>query len=162
VLLLAAVLAALALAGAGLAALLTRDDDPENVVTQVQTRTLPGTTETVSTTVQATTATTGTTGTTAPEPAPPATGNGVELTDQATALLGQGRWAEAEAVASRAVTALEGSGNRTYLAYALYDLGRAQAEQGKCDEALPNLDRSEQLQGQRTEIDRARATCGVR
>jgi eukaryotic-like serine/threonine-protein kinase len=160
VLLVAAAVATVALAGAGLAALLTNGDgDPETVVTQVQTRTLPGTTETIATTVEATTATTGTT---APEPPPPAGGNGVALTDEATGLLRQGRWAEAESVAGRAVSALEGSDNRTYLAYALYDLGRAQAEQGKCDEALPNLDRSEQLQGQRPDIDRARAKCGVR
>jgi eukaryotic-like serine/threonine-protein kinase len=158
----AAVLATLAVAGAGLAALLTDGDSRgETVVTQVLTRTLPGTTETVATTVQATTATTGTT---APEPPPPppATGDGVALTDEATALLQQGRWAEAESVAGRAVAALEGSGNQRYLAYALYDLGRAQAEQGKCEAALPNLDRSEDLQGHRTDIDRARAKCGVR
>jgi predicted Ser/Thr protein kinase len=159
----AAVLATLALTGAGLAALLTGDEGGgETVVTRVETQTLPGTTirETVATTVQeTTTATTATTGTTAP---PETGGDGVALTDEATGLLQQGRWAEAESVAARAVAALEGSGNRRYLAYALYDLGRAQAEQGKCDAALPNLNRSEQLQGHRTDIDRARAKCGVR
>jgi serine/threonine-protein kinase len=160
VLVLSAVAATVALAGAGLAALLTDGDSGgETVVTRVQTRTLPGTTETIATTVEATTATTATT---APEPPPPAGGNGVALTDQATGLLNEGRWAEAESVARRAVSALEGSSNQRYLAYALYDLGRAQAEQGKCDEAVPNLDRSEDLQGQRTDIDRARAKCGVR
>jgi eukaryotic-like serine/threonine-protein kinase len=160
VLVFAAVAATVALAGAGLAALLTDGESGgETVITRVQTRTVPGTTETLATTVQATT---GTTATTAPEPPPPATGDGVALTDEATELLRQRRWAEAESVAGRAVSALEGSDNRTYLAYALYDLGRAQAEQGKCDEALPNLDRSEELQGQRPPIDQARAKCGVR
>jgi len=82
----------------------------------------------------------------------------VALTDQATALLRQGRWAEAEAVARRAVTALEGSGE-LYEAYAEYDLGRALAEQDKCAEALKHLNRSEQLQGRRDPIDDAKARC---
>lgn len=80
------------------------------------------------------------------------------LTDQATALLRQGRWAEAEAVARRAVTALEGSGE-LYEAYAEYDLGRALAEQDKCAEALKHLNHSEQLQGRRDPIDDAKAPC---
>ena len=73
--------------------------------------------------------------------------SGVELTDQATALLGQGRWAEAEAVARQALAKLEGSGE-LYEAYANYNLGRALVEQGRCDEALPYLDRSEADPGQ--------------
>src|SRR5215218_2107926 len=94
-----------------------------------------------------------------PRPPPPAPGeDGVALTDQATALLRQGRWADAEAVARRAVTALEGSGE-LYEAYAEYDLGRALAEQDKCAEALKHLNRSEQLQGRRDPIDDAKARC---
>ena len=46
-----------------------------------------------------------------------------------------------------------------YEAYAEYDLGAALAGLGRCDEALPHLDRSEALQGHRKEIDRARKAC---
>ena len=83
---------------------------------------------------------------------------GVELTDQATGLLRQHRWREAEGVARQAVAKLQGSGE-LYEAYAEYDLGRALAEQDKCAEALQHLNRSEQLQGHRSEIDDARARC---
>ena len=82
----------------------------------------------------------------------------MQLTDEATALLGQGRWSEAEAVARQAVEKLKGSGE-IYEAYAEYDLGRALAEQGKCAEALQHLNRSQQLQGRRSEIDDARSRC---
>jgi hypothetical protein len=56
------------------------------------------------------------------------------------------------------VQKLSGSGE-LYEAYANYDLGRALVEQGRCDEALPYLDRSEQIQGSRREIRQARAKC---
>jgi tetratricopeptide (TPR) repeat protein len=82
----------------------------------------------------------------------------VQLTDQATGLLRQQRWEEAEAVARRALAALRGS-SQLYEAYAEYDLGRALAEQGECDEALEHLDRSEAIQGQRSQIDDARSKC---
>jgi hypothetical protein len=32
-------------------------------------------------------------------------------------------------------------------------------ELGRCEEALPYLDRSQQIQGRRSEIDAARAAC---
>jgi eukaryotic-like serine/threonine-protein kinase len=157
------VLLALALAGAGLAALLTRDGDGETAspqtVTQVTTVAGEPTTETVVTTTQAP----------PPPPQPPqpppppaAGGDGVALTDQATRLLEQGRYAEAEGAARQAVAALEGSSNQTYLAYALYNLGAALAAQDKCDEAVPLLERSEQIQGARQPITQAKARCGVR
>jgi predicted Zn-dependent protease len=82
----------------------------------------------------------------------------VQLTDQATGLLRQQRWEEAEAVARRAVAALKGSGE-LYEAYAEYDLGRALAEQGKCGEAIQHLNRSEAIQGRRSQIDDARSKC---
>jgi tetratricopeptide (TPR) repeat protein len=96
----------------------------------------------------------------APPPPPPAATNrsGEELTDEATALLREGRWGEAEAVARQAVAKLDGSGT-LYEAYAKYDLGRALVEQGKCEEALPLLDDSERIQGSRREIREARARC---
>jgi eukaryotic-like serine/threonine-protein kinase len=93
-----------------------------------------------------------------PPPPPPSGQSGQQLTDQATALLNQGRWQEAEAVARQAVAKLDGSGE-LYEAYANYNLGRALVEQDRCDEALPYLDRSEQIQGSRREIREARARC---
>jgi eukaryotic-like serine/threonine-protein kinase len=157
-------LLALLLLGGGLAlAGVFGGDDPPTTTTIVSSETItqPGTTVTteVTTTAPATTATTGTNETTetTETTAPPAE-SGVELTDQATELLRQGRWEEAEAVARQAVAALEGSGE-LYEAYANYNLGRALVEQGRCDEALPYLDRSEQIQGSREEIREARAAC---
>jgi eukaryotic-like serine/threonine-protein kinase len=93
-----------------------------------------------------------------PPPRPPTEKSGEELTDEATALLAQGRWAEAEQVARQAVEKLDGTGE-LYEAYANYNLGRALVEQGRCDEALPYLDRSEQIQGSRKEIRQARKRC---
>jgi serine/threonine protein kinase len=96
---------------------------------------------------------------TPPPPAPAPSGkSGEQLTDEATGLLRQGRWPEAERVARQAVQKLNGSG-KLYEGYANYDLGRALVEQDRCDEALPYLDRSEQIQGSRREIREARAKC---
>jgi tetratricopeptide (TPR) repeat protein len=153
-------LLALMLLGSGLAlaAVFGGDEPTTTTVIESQTITRPGTTVTseVTTTAEATTATTATTARTTTAPPPGA--SGVELTDQATALLRAGRWAEAEAVARQAVAKLDGSGE-LYEAYANYDLGRALVEQDRCDEALPYLDRSEQIQGSRREIREARARC---
>jgi hypothetical protein len=87
--------------------------------------------------------------------------NAVALTDQATQLLREKDYAGAERLARQAVAALQGTG-QTYEAYAEYDLGAALAGLERCDEALPHLDRSEALQGERKEIDRARKACGNR
>jgi eukaryotic-like serine/threonine-protein kinase len=149
---------ALLLLGGGLAlAGVFGGDDPPTTTTIVSSETItqPGTTVTteVTTTAEATTETTATTETAAPPEA-----DGVALTDQATELLRQGRWAEAEAVARQAVAALHGSGE-LYEAYANYNLALALVEQGRCEEALPYLDRSEQIQGSRKEITKAREKC---
>jgi eukaryotic-like serine/threonine-protein kinase len=159
-------LGALGLLGAGLAmAGVFGDDGEPQARTVVRERTITERGRTVTTQIT----------TTAPAPAPPpptptpppaptptppsAPGkSGVQLTDEATALLGEGRWAEAEVVARQAVAKLRGSGE-LYEAYAEYDLGRALAEQGKCAEALQHLARSEQIQGSRSEIREARAKC---
>ena len=61
-------------------------------------------------------------------------------------------------MARQAVAKLQGSGE-LYEAYANYDLGRALVEQGRCEEALPYLETSEQIQGSRSEIREARARC---
>ena len=167
----AAILGLLALgAGLGMAGILGGDDEPQQARTVIQTQTRVVTTEgetktvrepvTVTTTTAAppppaptTQATQATTATTAPSDQ-----SGLELTDQATALLGQERWAEAEAVSRQALAKLEGTGE-LYEAYANYNLGRALVEQGRCEEALPHLDRSEAIQGSRREIREARARC---
>ena len=145
--------AAAALGGAGLAALLTGGD--EGASTQPET------------TVQ----------TTAPQepppppppappppppspppPPPPPAVNAVALTNQATRLLREGDYAGARRLARQAVAALQGSG-QLYEAYAEYDLGAALVGLGRCAQALPHLDRSETLQGERREISRARKAC---
>ena len=159
-------LLAAALAGVGLAAALTQGDDggpTAQTVTSVIVSTAQGepTTRTIVTTAPATT-----TATTAPTAPPPPTtisgASGRALTDRATGLLREARWAEAEGVARQAVQKLDGGSDSQYLAYALYDLGRALAEQDKCDEAIGHLNRSEQLQGSRAPISQAKAKCGVR
>jgi serine/threonine-protein kinase len=142
---------AAALAGAGLAALLTRGDDG-------------GASALPETSVQ----------TTAPEPPPPPPPpppeppppppppppavDAVALTNEATELLVAGDYAGAERLARQAVEALRGSGEE-YEAYAEYDLGAALVGLGRCEEAVPHLDRSEALQGERKEINRARRAC---
>lgn len=163
----AAILGLLALgAGLGMAGILGDDEEPQSRTVEPQTRTVvetqvtteAGQPTTVRETVTTAPATTSEPTTTAAPTPPPSDASGEALTDQATALLGQGRWAEAEAVARQALAKLEGSGE-LYEAYALYDLGRALVEQGRCDEALPHLDRSEQIQGSRKEIRQARRRC---
>ena len=144
-------------AGLGVAGVLGDEDEPQTrTVVETQVTTLEGQPTTVRETVTTAPATTSapTTATTAAH----SDASGEALTDQATALLSQGRWAEAEAAARQALTKLEGTGE-LYEAYASYDLGRALVEQGRCDEALLYLDRSEQIQGNRKEIRQARKRC---
>lgn len=152
---------ALMLLGVGIAVagVVAAQDDP-NTRTVVQVTTKEGQPTTVERTVTEQPEPPPPPPTPTPTPTPPpASGrSGVQLTDEATALLGQGRWSEAEAVARQAVAKLKGSGE-IYEAYAEYDLGRALAEQGKCAEALQHLNRSQQLQGRRSEIDDARSRC---
>jgi Flp pilus assembly protein TadD len=73
-------------------------------------------------------------------------------------LLQAGDYAGAERIARQAVAALQGSG-QAYEAYAEYDLGAALAQLERCEEALRHLDRSQELQGHRKEIDEARRAC---
>ena len=142
-----AFLVAAALAGAGLAAIIAGGDDGKTVSPTVVTRTVQGTTVHETVTQQQ-----------PPPPPPPTAVNGVALTDEATRLIKNGDFAGAERVARQAVTALRGTG-QAYEAFAEYDLGRALAELGRCDEALQHLDRSEQLQGHRKDIDKGRKLC---
>jgi tetratricopeptide (TPR) repeat protein len=93
-----------------------------------------------------------------PPPPPAANSDGTALTDEATRQLRAGDYAGAERLARQAVSALSGSG-QLYEAYAEYDLGAALARLGRCDEALQHLDRSQEIQGERVEIDAARSLC---
>ena len=156
-LVLAALLAAVA-AGVLVAVLSTQDEDKPTQGNQnpgpatVTTRETLGTTtivETITTAPQTTTAT------------DVSTEEAVQLTDQATALLEQEQWEEALRTQRRALPALRGTytDDFRYEAYAAYNMGKALAELGRCQSALKFLDRSEELQGQRQEIDEARATC---
>ena len=96
------------------------DEEPQTrTVIETQVTTEAGQPTTVRETVTTAPATTSEpTTTAAPPTTAPSDATGEELTDQATALLGQGRWAEAEAVARQALAKLEGSGE-LYEAYAL-------------------------------------------
>jgi serine/threonine protein kinase len=84
--------------------------------------------------------------------------DGVNLTDEATALIDQGRWQEALVKAQQAHAILDGTGE-DYEAYAAYDVGKALAELGRCDEALPYLDKREQMLGPDPRVTEARQLC---
>jgi eukaryotic-like serine/threonine-protein kinase len=156
----AGILAAVILAGNDGEASGTEPTAEVERVTITQLETMPGTTvereRVVTTTVQA-----------APVE-PPASGGGVsideaiELTDQATADLREGDWDAALALMRRALPPLRGtySSGNPYEAYAEYNIGKALAELGSCNQALRHLERSEELQGPRAPITNAKAICG--
>lgn len=154
-------LIALALTGAGLAAVLTRDDESSTPEEITITRTQEGTTIRETITREATTAPTTTAPAPAPPPPPPAGGNPVELTDRATALMKEGRYDEALPLAQEALRQLQGSGE-TYEGYANYNVGRSLVELGRCDEGVPYLRRREQLLGPHPDVRKALRKCGVR
>jgi len=93
-------------------------------------------------------------------PAPPGSvsvGEAHALNDQAFALMGEGRYAEALPLLQTAVAALGGAGpGDVYEAYASYNLGKTWLELGNCEEAVGPLRRSDQLQD-RAELDQALA-----
>jgi hypothetical protein len=155
------------MAGILAAAVTTGGEDPQTTepelvtITQVETR--EGTTveEVVTTTVQAP----------APAPAPEnegevgdggvSTTEAVALTDEATGQLAEGDWEEALRLMEQALPPLQGTyrDDFRYEAYAEYNIGKALAELGRCDEALPHLERSEDLQGARAPITSAKQSC---
>ena len=146
-----------AIAAGLLAAVLTSGDDQPSKRSETQSRVTVTAEETVGSTVVTTTVVT-----TAPEPPSQVTlDEAVALTDEATALLADERWEDALRTQRRALKTLEGtySDELRYEAYAAYNMGKALAELGRCEQALGYLDRSEELQGHRSEIDEARAQC---
>lgn len=157
--LLVGLLALGAVAGALLAYFLTRDDSgggtaQTTVVTRVQTVTTQGQIRTVEKPVTVTTAPAATT--TAATP-PPASGqSGTALNDAGFRKMQAGDYAGALPLLERAVQKLAGTGSLAE-AYASYNLAYTRLQLGNCDGVLELLDRSEAIQGQRSEIDRLRA-----
>jgi eukaryotic-like serine/threonine-protein kinase len=166
-------LAGLALAGVVAAAMLAGGDDEQPATTrraqqqpqpppQRQTVRITQPTTVVTTVIQ-----------TQPSPAapppPPALtepaseisiAEAVELTDQATGLMRRGNYAAALPLALKALERLQGTGE-TYEGYANYDVGRSLAELDRCKEALPYLNRREQLLGAHPDVTAAKRMCGA-
>jgi hypothetical protein len=154
---LGAVVALLA-AGGGLAwALGGLGDDPGSA-TVVLTRTVEGQERTVVVTETAEGATVERT-VTQEESAPPdgtaVDESGSALNDRGFRLLQAGDVGAALPVLESAVAALQGSSSITE-AYASYNLAVARFARGSCDGVTELLDRSEEIQGRRKEIDRLR------
>jgi eukaryotic-like serine/threonine-protein kinase len=159
----------LALLGGGLvlAALLVADDDQQaRGETIVRTVTQRGETRKVTVTAESEPVTVTTTPEPEPapdpDPAPPAAGLSVAqaraLQDESTAAMNAGDWERALALAQQALPALEGR-DTTYEGYASFNIGNSLAQLGRCEEALPYLDRREQLGGPHPAVDRARRLC---
>jgi serine/threonine-protein kinase len=81
--------------------------------------------------------------------------DGAALNDEGFALLQAGDYAAALPLLRAAVVALNGSGELTE-AYASYNLAFARFASGRCDGVSGLLDRSERIQGERSEIDELR------
>jgi serine/threonine protein kinase len=159
-----ALLGLLLLGGGALAAIALTNGDPEQrAAPEVRTITRPVTEqgETITRTF------TRTVTTAAEEPPPPSPSptppppsgplsrtEAAALNNEAFALMNQGRYEEALPLLQRALPALRGYPPNE--AYAEYNLGKTLLELGQCGEAIPHLNRSEQLQGPREEITRAR------
>jgi serine/threonine protein kinase len=99
-----------------------------------------------------------------PSPPPPPSGaNGSQLNDQGFAKMRQGDYAGALPLLEQAVQKLSGSGATTE-AYADYNLAYTRRKLGQCTDVLQLLDRSQAVQGHRTEIDALRSdaqrACG--
>ena len=152
----------LTIVGIGAALLLTRDDPAPPAAntqtgpaTQPTTTTAPPPTTTVAQSAPPPTAT--------PTPAANAVSveQAAELNDEAFQLMQDNRWREALPLLERAVPALRGtySDDFRYEAYAEYNLGRTLVELARCPDAVPHLERSRELQGNRREIKEALRDC---
>jgi serine/threonine-protein kinase len=81
--------------------------------------------------------------------------NPVALNDRGFAFMQDGEYGRARPLLERSVAALAGTGTITE-AYASYNLAFTRFALGSCDGVLPLLDRSEAVQGERSEIDALR------
>jgi serine/threonine-protein kinase len=150
------VLALLALAGVGLAAALTGGDEP-----QVLERTIRRTVTSEGRTVTVTTATQPEQPTTEPQQPAAASGDAAALNDEGFSLMQEQNFEAALPRLERAVELSQGSGSLTE-AYASYNLAYTRFQLGRCDGVLELLDRSEQIQGHRHEIDELRSAAAER
>ncbi len=148
--LLAALLLAGALAGAVLAYFLTRDGGGTSALTTVVTHV-----RTVTTEGQVTTQQKSVTVTTAPGTGVGSGPTGAALNNAGFPKMQAGDYAGALPLLERAVQKLQGSRSLDE-AYADYNLAFTRFQLGNCDGVLALLDRSESIQGQRTEIARLR------
>ena len=148
--------AVLLAAGGGLAWALTLDGDP-GTATVVLTETLQGRTVEQTVTESDTVVVTETAEGTPDEPdrSSGTAESGAELNDRGFRLLQGGDAERALPVLESAVSLLRGSSSLAE-AYASYNLALARFGVGRCDGVAALLDRSEEVQGQRKEIDRLR------
>jgi len=149
--LLVALLVAGAIAGGLLAFFLTRDTGPAGttVVTKQRTVTQQGQVTTVEKPVTVTTAPT-----TAASP-PGASQSGAALNIAGFRKMQAGDYEGALPLLEQAVQKLQGTGSLDE-AYASYNLAFTRFQLGNCEGVLELLDRSESIQGHRTDIDRLR------
>jgi eukaryotic-like serine/threonine-protein kinase len=88
-----------------------------------------------------------------PPPASPPPSSAADLNDDGFALMQSGNFSDALPLFEQAVASLAGSGTLAE-AYATYNLAYTRFALGSCDGVLSLLDRSEEVQGKRREIDR--------
>lgn len=142
-------------AGVGLAGLVSGDDDAPRVETVVRTETVAGE-ERVRTVTVVERETVEAPTTAAPDvPSSSGGASGAALNDQGYRLLVDGDVDGALPLLERAVELLAGTGELAE-AYASYNLAFARFSGGSCDGVLELLDRSEEVQGKRSEINRLR------
>jgi serine/threonine-protein kinase len=158
--LLIGLLAAGAVAGALLAYFLTRGDGgsppaPTTVITHVQTVTTRGQVTTVERPVTVTTSSAPPTSS-VPAAVPPSSQSGASLNLAGFRKMQQGDYAGALPLLERAVQKLSGTQSLDE-AYASYNLAYTRFQLGNCNGVLDLLDRSEAIQGHRSDIDRLRA-----
>ena len=149
-----AALGAIAVLGAVVAVLATRDDAASVVaVTVLRTATVAGTQQVRTVTVQAQEPATHAAATTTATPGPSA--GAASLNDRGFRLLQGGNAGAALPLLEQAVSKLQGTGSLTE-AYASYNLAWALFATGSCDGVKELLERSKQIQGKRKEIDQLR------